>query len=341
MPAAQSLTRNIDRILAYTDEHIVPGIKHIQFKHSVASWIFCAEPINPEDGGAVLQGAGLRMQAGGAKVQINHAIGKNTTAKRMSGAFDTYDTTPQDFVRRSEANWKHYSDTRTISLTDELTNRGEDVVADLVTAETFNAMGSLVELVADDILNGTHADAVTGITSLASASDEVQGLDGDQHAPWNSRGLQARGTVASSVTFASGSFAAQGIDDMRISYNNATQGTRMPTVGLTTFAVHEFYEGSLVIQERYSAPAAMGDAGFRSLQFKQTPVLADELVASGTFLWIDTDTTYVKCLQGAGFEFQPWDRAGQQEARSSELVFKGQVCTEDRRRLNKLTGITA
>jgi hypothetical protein len=196
-------------------------------------------------------------------------------------------------------------------------------------------------VLAQDVISGSGANTVTGWDSLVGANDVVQGLSGVNYTKWNSRGVTARGTAVGSITFASGSFAAQGITDMRIACDNASEGFRMPNVIITTYAVRQFYEGSLVPQERYAAPASTGDASFSSLLFRGAPVLADPFATSQTMTFLNTDVIYVKTLDGADFEFQGWKDALDQEARTSELVFKGQVCVEDRRLINQLTTITA
>lgn len=340
MAASQSLTRNIDRELAFTDEALDRDVKHIQFQHSPAGFVFLAEAMNPEDGGAPLQGAGKRTQVGGQKVQINHAVEGNSTVRRMTGAWDTYDTTPQDFVRRSEASWAHASGTRVLSLTDELINTGPAAIADIQTEETFNVMGSLVEQEAEDVYSGSGT-GMTGLDSLIGANDTVQGLSGATYGRWNSRGVSARGTAAASVSFAGGAFSATGITNWRIAYNNSSEGMRQPGLMLTDWAVHQYYEAALTPQERYSAPASTGDAGFTSLQFKRAPVIADSLATSGVTYFLNLDVVYAKVLAGADFAFQPWVHAQNQETRASELVFKGQMCVEDRRLVNKVTSQTA
>lgn len=340
MPASQSLTRNIDRTLAFTDETLLPGVRHLQFNHSPAGFIFAGDAINPEDGGGTLRGAGKRTQTGGAKVQINHSVSKNSTVRWMAGPFSEFDTTPQDFVRRSEANWKHKSGTRTFSLTDELINVGEDAHTDQVTEETMNVMGTMVEGVAQGFYNGSGI-AITGAESLIGAADQVQGLSGLTYDVWNSPGLSPQGTAAGSISFAGGGFAATGIVNWRKAYVNASKGMRTPNLLLTTKDIMNFYEGTLVAQERYNAPAAIGDAGFETLAFKRAPVLADELCTAGLTLFLNLDVIYLVVLMGADFAFQEWINAGKQETRTSELAFKGQLVIEDRRLCNKVEGQTA
>jgi hypothetical protein len=344
MAASQSLTRNIDRLTAFTNETILPGVKHLQFQNDPAAWIFLGDTIDPANGGAMpLQGAGKRSFSGSTIIQLSHAVEASSSAKNMAGPWDTFDTTPQDFVRRSEANLKHYSATITLSLTDELANRGPEVVANQMTEEVRNRMGSLLNMCVANVYSGSTATQVTGLDSLISVNDSVQGLSGATYPVWNSRGLSARGTAAASVSFAGGSFATRGISDFITAYNNATEGMRAPNVILTTWDVHAFYENKLVQFERYAAPTSgtTGNVAFGGLAFRKASVLASPSATSGVAYFVNTDCLYSMFLSGADFTAQPFVQATQQEAKSSELVAKFQMVVEDRRLNNKITGITA
>lgn len=341
MAASQTLSRQIDRELFYTDEVRINGIKNIAMQSSVIGAIFLGE--NPDDdaGTRVMAGMGKKIQIGGQKPQMDHIVEQNSTVGAMASGWATYDTTPQDFGRRSEANWKHYSGTRTISLTDTLINTGPAARSSLVDTETRVLYSSMVEDVTRDVISGAGATLLTGLDSIISANDTVQGLSGATFINWNSRGLSARGTAPASVSFASGSFAGQGIADMRTAMTNATEGGRMPNVIFSTYDIYNFYEGQLVSQQRYGSDDKVGNASFNALQFRNAKFYGDPFATSGVVYFINTDAVQVVCLGGADLTFQPWKDATNQEAKSSELVFKGQTMVGDRRLLNKMTAVTA
>jgi hypothetical protein len=344
MAASQSLTRNIDRLTAFTNETILPGVRHLQFQNDPAAWIFLGDAIDPKyPSGMPMQGAGKRSFAGSSTIQVSHAVESNNSAKRMTGPWDTFDTTPQDFVRRSEANLKHYSATMTFSLTDELVNVGSQVVADQMTEEARNRMGSLLLLCVQDVYSGNVSTAATGLDSIISANDSVQGLSGATYSVWNSRGLSARGTAPGSVSFTGGSFATRGISDFITAYNNATEGMMAPNVILTTWDIHAFYENKLVQFERYNAPTVgtTGNVTFGGLAFRKASVFASPNATSGVAYFLNTDVCYADFLSGADFRAMPFIQASQQEAKTSELVAKFQMIVEDRRLLNKITGVVA
>jgi hypothetical protein len=338
---AQTQTRVIEEI-AYTLEAIWPGIQRVAFNHSILSQIFFGE-LTEDYGERVLMGRGKVVQDGGQKVLHRLELGTSPNTARMAGPWGTYTTAAADLVRQTEANWKHYTDAATVNDTEVLTNRGANALADIATERATNAMKSLVDFAVRDLLTGTLGTAFTGIESLIGANDTVQGLAGSTAAynKWNSWGLSAKDTAAGSITFTSGSFAVRGIADMRDAYSNCSYGTIEPDVICTTEDIRQFYEGSLVPQERYTAPAPKGDAGIPNLAFYMKPVYRDVFITSGTMLFLNLDKIKFVVLAGADFARQEPIRALNQEATSTQIQLKGQTLVLDRRVQNKLVSITA
>ena len=213
-----------------------------------------------------------------------------------------------------------------------------------VEEEMRDGANSLADLLGTHLYsNSSVASRVEDLQSLISANDSVHGLSGATYENWNSRGLSARGTAASAVSFAGGSFATQGLSDMRIAYNNASDGTNMvPDVILTTYDVEQFYEGKLQAQERFT-PGSLADAGFRFLAFKQAADIPDAKCPSGHqyFLNIGGGTIYLAVLAGADFGSTPFQMPDTQRVRVSKVFVTCELVIVDRKRNNKITGITA
>ena len=170
-------------------------------------------------------------------------------------------------------------------------------------------------MIAQDIFASGGANAITPLSSLISAGDEVHGLSGATYVNYNSRGITDRGTAPASVDFTSGSFANQGLADMRTCFNNASEGMIQPDVILTEYATHERYEGALQPQERYAGTATTADAGFTSLLFKGKPVISDPNVGSGDLYMLSLDSdegVRLHALSGADFDFGEWKPAATQ-----------------------------
>jgi hypothetical protein len=338
--ATLSETRVFGRRLEMTMEAILPRVKQNAFQHSPIVSAFLGRTFDTQFGTGPMSGAGLRTQTGGESVRVQHNLGTNTTAQWLAGPWGQTDTTPSDTVRHSRANWVDGSATVTISARERLENAGDNRIVPIIEFETNNAVLSLADLVGDSLYDQASATAITGLNQIVGANDSVQSLSGATYANWNSRGLSSRNTAAGSVTFASGGFTLQGVSDMRTSYNNATEGALMPTIGFTTYDILEFYEGAITPQERYTS-TAVGNLSFLNLAFKNAAVVGDPKCPSGNFFWANPMLTYVVALAGANFSVGDAHRAEKQESTNVQIMFKAQLVTEDRRLVNQMTGITA
>jgi hypothetical protein len=313
------------------------------YSHSPSIAVFFNKTLG-DFGGIRMRGAGHNVDVGGHAVMIRVRLGAHAGSTAMAGPWDTHSTTPDDNTRLAEANWTHYSGALVLSDYDRAVNRGEEAMASFVEDQTESVMLSLVDKIGDDAWAlATGSNAVTAIDTLITAGGAaVQGLDGDTYPLYNARGVSARGTVPGSVSFASGSFAAQGISDMRRAYNNASEGIKQPNCIFTDHITHERYEGALQPQERFQGAVSVADGSFQALAFRTVPVLPDPKVTSGYmyFLRVGSDGIQARILDPFDFEFAPFKPASNQEAFVSELRWKGQMVVHDRRCNNKLTGIT-
>jgi hypothetical protein len=330
--ATLSETRTYGRRLEYTLEQILPGIKNNIFVHSPGAAIFLSEMFDSMFGsvGAPGMGSGHRVQDGGESIRVQHNLGLNTTAQRLSGPWGTIDTSPSDTVRHSRANWTDYSSTATFNERERLENRNDSLaVANMILRETNHAMLSLVELVAGDVYVTGGPSSVTSLSELISANDTVQGLSGatysgnSTHPGFNSRGLDARGTAVGSIDF-----------------DNCQEGAVKPNVILTTHAIFSFYEGQITPQERFTN-TNIGNLSFENLAFKTAPVMPDPYCDSGSAYFVNTDKVYATVLGGADFDRAETRLPTDQEAFTTPIMWKGNLVVEDRATLNKITSITA
>lgn len=340
--ANQTISRDDLRIFAFTRDAVLRGNRDHVFNHSPSAAILLGDSL--AEGTVKMRGSGKRSQSGGHSVMGRVRLGKHAGSKAMNGPWDTHSVTPDDNTRLTTSNWTHYSGALVVSDYDKGVNQGAEAMASFIEDQTKSVMMSLVDTVSDDLWGlANGANAVTSIDDLVSANDTAQGLSGATYANYNSRGLSARGTAAASVTFASGSFAAQGIADMRRCYNNASEGMIQPNVIFTDYASHERYEGAMLPQERFAGAVRVADASFGALAFRTTAVLADPKVTAGYLymLLIGDGGLQVTYLNGFDFNFAPFKDGSNQETHVSELQWKGQATLANRKfGCNKMTGIT-
>jgi len=341
-PTAQTRSFDISRdALAFTRDAIITRIFDAQFDHSPTLAMVFGRLLNADFGGVPLNGAFKDTQTGGESITHRVNLGSNSTAKTLSGPFDTVTTDPSDTVRNGWANWKHYSAVVTVSDAELLMNTGDTAISSLLEFETTNAIRSLADLVGDHLYQtGAGGTAITGIPTLINANNTADNIAQGTYAKWGSRGVSARNTAAGSVSFASGSFAAQGIADMRTAWLGCSEGAIQPRVITTTYPIFAFYEGSLQPQERFTSTTT-ADGGFQQLMFKGAPVFPDVKVATQQMFFLNPEYLKVRVLGGADFTAKPFIEAEQQEAVLSKIMLKCNTIVLDRRFGNKLTGITA
>lgn len=337
---AQSETRNVDRILAFTRDSIEREVRDQAFNHSPLGAALTGQILG-EYGSSGVKGRAKRVQSGAESIVVRVNLGKNLGAKRKSGPWDTNETAPSDTVRYTRANWKFYAGPVTLSDHDLRVNVGPEALSSLAAFEAKNTMRSVADLViADAYDDNGNASAVLGLDSLVSANDSVQGISGATYSDWNSRGLSARGTVPGSVSFAGGSFVAAGLENMRIAWNNASEGTMNPGALFTTWDVFAFYEARLQAQERFTNTTT-ADGGFTQLAFKSAPVFPDSYCPSGAMFFVNWDCVELVALSGADFNMGEFVRVQNQSARVAHVEFTGNLVVKSRKFLNKITGFTA
>lgn len=158
------------------------------------------------------------------------------------------------------------------------------------------------------------------------------------------------GTVAGATdTFwqatvtASGSFAAQGRTDMSTAtYTVASAADEdRPNLYFTTKTVFQFFEQTLLPLERIQSGNLTYNTGAVNLTFKGVPITYGNFVATGLLfglnlayldLVVDTETDFV---------LTPFVMPVNQTAKTAFILWRGNLCTMNRRRHFKLTGITA
>ncbi len=314
-----TLSRTNWREYAYATDAIRRQRANLAFSHSPALAIFASETLVEEAGRTPMSGMGRNVQEGGPAILRFVTLGKHAGAQRVSGGFGTHTLSPDDNERPAEINWKFYNHALVVSEHDLEVNRGDTQIAGFLDRQTTQVMTALADLVADDIYSATvAANAINSLPTLLAANDSTQGLSGATFTDWNTRGLTAVGTAPGSISFASGSFAAQGLSDMRRLVNNAEEGGIRSNVILTEYDTVERYEASLQPQERFQGAVNTADGSFPSLAFRTIPVVPDRKCTSGNMFALlvgnDTHGVQMEFLGGAAFQFSEWKPAQNQTA---------------------------
>jgi len=332
-------SRTQNTILATTAANVTPVIVNNAINSHAGVSLFFGELSEKMFGPMGMNGK-ARREMTGESIEVRVQLDKSTSAKMMASGYESFNQDTQDTARVLRANWKLGSATAIISGEERRNNGGMNKIADLLEYKIREAVQGLVDLIAQDLYNGDGVNEVTGLDTIISAADSIQNASGASYANWNSRGVSAKGTAAASISFAGGSFAAQGVDDWIKAWMGASEGSVQPEFLLTDEDVYRYYEGSIAPEIRYSS-LAVGDGSFRNLTFKGKPIFHDSYATSGVTYFVNTDYLYAAVSPGASFDMTPLADQQFQDVWSSKVLFQGNFVCSARKFNNKVTGQTA
>lgn len=271
---------------------------------------------------------------GGRTIVVPVTYAKNSTAAAYAG-YGIIDVTPQDNETAAEYPWAQYAASIAVSGKDERQNSGSKVkIINLLQAKTDNAEMALktkldVDLFGTQLTNAAGSNGINGFGSLIDVSSTVGNINSSTQAFWQAQ-----------VT-ASGSFATQGLDNMRTLYNNCSlDGMGNPDLGLTTQSVFEYYEKSLQTQQRFTDSKTL-DGGFQNLKFKGMTLMWDSNAPSGVLFMINSEFMKLAVHPDGDLKTTEFVKPANQDAKIANILFMGNVIALQRRRHGKLTGIIA
>src|SRR3990167_2640555 len=184
-------------------------------------------------------------QQGGASILIPLLYAKNTTFAAYSG-LDLFDTGVQEGLTLAQAQWRNYGGTIAL-VGDELRqNAGQGKLFDYVKAKTMQATMSAADALAVDLFATTQGSKkVQALPILVDTTSSVFDIARSTNTWWQAQ-----------VT-ASGSFAGQGLADMRTLRDNIMirkqAGGVTPDFAVCTATVKQLYEAALVPSIRYES----------------------------------------------------------------------------------------
>ncbi len=271
----------------------------------------------------------LKRSLDGGESIVEQIMYEMSSAVKSYSGYETLDLTPQEGMTIARYAWRQYAVGITISGLERRSNQGEAKMIDLLEAKTKQAEMTLRDRLSRDFW-GSNADgkSVDGLGLIVASSGTVGALSATTVTWWV-------GTAT-----ASGSFAAQGLKDMRTLYNTLSYGNNSPDGIFAPQAVFEYFESALQPQERYVNQEA-ANSGFQNLTFKNVPLFFDRDATSGTIHMLNSRNIKWTVHKDADFETTPFVTPENQDASSSTILVQGNLTTDERRKHGKLTGITA
>lgn len=290
-----------------------------------------------------------RLEDGGERIQVPIRIGKNTTAKSYS-KYDLLDTTPQDNVTSSFANWKQVSVSITIARIEERQNSGMSKIMSLFGEKVEDAQLSLQDEVSRQlwaITTGNGGKDITGLPAIIAdnpAAGTLQSISRVTNSLWRNKSTDSSATTAAAF-----------LKECRTMWNNCSKGTGGgPDVVIATQTAYEHYEGALDANHRY-VNQAMADIGFDNIRLKGAQVYWDERVpdsenqvqatvdggspSAETMYFLNTEFLEFIVDRETDFINTPFVRPENADARTAQILLYGQLVTTNPRKLGVLASI--
>lgn len=308
---------NINEILTTSMVNLLPGIRDNAFSSNpLLKYFYKTNKIR---------------KRGGASLSHGVLYQTNDTASSYQ-RYDLLQTGGQDGLTRDQWEWRQYSvDVSIDGFTSRIANAGESKIEDLLDTKKMQAEEALSLL-----LEGQFFAAVPGPKDLRSLPVIVlgSGTEGQINGTTN--------TWWQSYVLSSGSWAAQGRANLTTAYNalSVRNPAGGPDVVVSSSTEFESYEGSIVPQERFT-DTATADLGIQNLKFKNTPWIWSPQASTGTIYLLHNGGIEFIVNSDTDFVLTPYTTPTDQDVKSAKILLAAALTTGNRRKLGKLTGVTA
>lgn len=306
------------------------------------------------------QRGGVEEQAGGRTLVEPLISAENTTVGSYRD-FDIIPTDPQEGITAAEFPWAQLAGSLIISGRQEFVNsENRTRVLSLIKGKTLQLQMTMT----NEFNRQSHGDGsgnggkdITGFLAAIEnglAWNVYGGIDANIHLYWRNQWI---GFAAFSGNAALDDTDTD-IRDFRqvltTFYNVCMRNTDKPKLWLTGQRVHEYFEQSMVVNERYMKGGNVSDvkmaaAGFENLMFKSVPVVLDNLVfntniaANASNQQIESlNTDFIKLIVGSGrnFVMTPFVRPPNQEAKVAQVILYAQFVLSNRQLQGRMDDIT-
>ena len=273
-----------------------------------------------------------KIKQGGASILIPMQFAKNDTVTWYSG-YDILDTTPQEGMTMAQEPWRNAAASISISGEEERANSGEGQMYSLIKAKINQGMMSMRDEVDQALFaSSQNAKKIRCLPTLIDATSTVADINSTSNSWW-----QAQTTTG-------GSFAGQGLADWLDMYHTIQQqgvSGGGPDLIMTTQAILEYYERSQLPQMRYVGNQKMADASFENLKFKGATVAFDPNCTSGVAYFLRSANLAFVVHSQANFKVGDFKKPTNQDAKTAQIIFTGNLVTNNRRNLGQVNSIAA
>ncbi len=268
----------------------------------------------------------VKLFESGEKIFIPLEYGTNSTVAWISKN-GTISTDPQTIITAAEDAWRILPGTVLFNDLDNVLNRGEAQIVDLMKSKVKNLEKSMKKKLAESLHTAQTGEAMNGLPDIVSTSTTLHGIAVADFATWAS-------------AYANDTAEPLSIIDMTTAYNTVSDGADHVDLIDSSQTLFEKYESLVAPQLRFS-DSRTADAGFENLKFKGSVMVLDKECTSDRMYFLTTDYLYLAGVRDRQFHAFPAVNAANQINDVVKVVWYGNLMTSNRRRQGMLDGRTA
>jgi len=286
------------------------------------------------------EGDRVKTVDGGERIRLGIMHEKNSTAGWYAD-YQQLDVSPQEGYTTAFFAWKQSATSISVSGKELRSNKGPSRLADIQKEKINQASMSLTDLIATGLYSDGTGSSSKQLTGLEAMIETTPGTVSYASVPTGNTAW--RNQVQSSV----GAAASNLLPKLRTAWNSCTQGkggvNSSPDMLVTTQTVYEALEALLFPAVRYeSNPKGGADAGISTLKFKGAEVVWDAYCTSGMLYLLNSNHLCLFVHGDANFAMADggFQKPINQDALVTQVLFQGNLATDNRRKQGKLQGIT-
>lgn len=277
-------------------------------------------------------------------VKEDHTGGKWLGVPLMVGRNDTVDTyqkggefaiSDPDILDLAKYDWKYLGGSLVRYWTDEKINRGKAQILNELTTKTDNLRLTLIEKMEEMLFadgsgnNGLDFNGLDIICdenptlAVTSPQSEVGGIPQADNTFWRNvyRQMDSDGTEVELHMMQSWKYVMR----------EARNGADKPDIIVTTWEIMDWYEDE-TLEFKSIVNKTLGDAGFETLSWRGTPIIASDECKSGSAYFLNTKYLNWIAQAGANFAMTEWKTAPTTLDRYAQIVCSGNLVVSNRAR---------
>jgi len=262
----------------------------------------------------------------GEKIFIPIEWGENSNVAWIAKT-GTIATDDDNIVTAAEDEWRILAGTVKFNDLDNVLNRGEAQIVDLMKTKIKNLEKTMKKNLAESIHTAQTGQAMNGLPDIVSTSSTLHGIAVADCSVWIS-------------DYADNTSEALSIIDMATAYNTLSEGADHVDLIDSSQTLFEKYESLVAPQLRF-ADSKSADAGFESLKFKGATIVLDKQCTSDRMYFLNTDYLYLTFVKDRKFFAFPAVQASNQLYEVVKVVSYLNLMTSNRRMQGMLDGRTA